>query len=82
MELVRPWSGIMGNLYRTYLFRVVPVLGRWLSGDNKAYRYLPDSVGSFITTDELQAIMENIGFRQVSYKRLNLGTIGIHIGVK
>ena len=82
MELVRPWSGIIGTLYRTYLFRVVPVIGRWLSGDNRAYRYLPDSVGSFITTDELQAIMENVGFCQVSHKCLNLGTVSIHVGVK
>jgi demethylmenaquinone methyltransferase/2-methoxy-6-polyprenyl-1,4-benzoquinol methylase len=82
LELVRPASGIIGAFYRCYLFKVVPVLGRWLSGDGRAYRYLPDSVGCFLSVIEFQKIMEEVGFRQVDHRSLNLGTIAVHVGVK
>jgi demethylmenaquinone methyltransferase/2-methoxy-6-polyprenyl-1,4-benzoquinol methylase len=82
LELVRPTSGIIGAFYRFYLFKIVPVLGRWLSGDGRAYRYLPDSVGCFLSVIEFQKIMEEVGFRQVDHRSLNLGTIAVHVGVK
>ena len=82
LELVRPASGIVGAFYRFYLNKIVPVLGSWLSSDGKAYRYLPDSVGCFLSIAEFQKIMEEVGFRQVVSRRLNLGTIAVHVGVK
>ena len=82
LELVRPASGLVGTCYRFYLNRIVPVLGRWLSGDSRAYRYLPDSVGSFFSVIEFQKMMKEAGFHQVGYRSLNLGTIAVHVGVK
>ncbi len=82
LELVRPASGIIGAFYKFYLFRIVPVLGRWLSGDGKAYRYLPDSVGGFLSVAEFQKMMKEVGFRQVDSRSLNLGTIAVHVGIK
>ncbi len=82
LELVRPASGIIGTFYRFYLNRIVPVLGCWLSSDGKAYRYLPNSVGCFLSVVEFQKIMEEVGFRQVACSSLNLGTIAVHVGVK
>jgi demethylmenaquinone methyltransferase/2-methoxy-6-polyprenyl-1,4-benzoquinol methylase len=82
LELVRPASGIIGAFYRFYLFKIVPVLGRWLSGDGRAYSYLPDSVSCFLSVIEFQKIMEEVGFRQVDHRSLNLGTIAVHVGVK
>jgi demethylmenaquinone methyltransferase/2-methoxy-6-polyprenyl-1,4-benzoquinol methylase len=82
LELVRPVSGIIGTLYRFYLYRIVPALGRWLSGDGKAYRYLPNSVGCFLSVVEFHKMMEEVGFRQVDHRSLNLGTIAVHVGIK
>ncbi len=82
LELEKPSSDVLGALYRFYLFKVVPLMGRLLSGDDRAYRYLPDSVGGFISRGELQQVMENAGFCQVSYRSLNFGTVAIHVGVK
>lgn len=82
LELIMPKSRIIGGFYRFYLYRIVPFLGRWITGDSKAYSYLPDSISCFLSPDEFQKTMEGIGLRQVSYKCLNLGTIAIHSGVK
>jgi len=82
LELVRPASGIIGTFYRFYLNKIVPVLGRGLSGDGNAYRYLPDSIGCFVSIVEFQKMMEEVGFHQVDSRSLNLGTIAVHVGVK
>ncbi len=82
LELVRPASGIIGAFYRFYIYKIVPVLGRWISGDGKAYQYLPDSVGCFLSTVEFHKMMEEAGFRQVGHRSLNLGTIAAYVGVK
>jgi demethylmenaquinone methyltransferase/2-methoxy-6-polyprenyl-1,4-benzoquinol methylase len=82
LELAKPAASIVGAFYRFYLFGIVPILGRWLSGDEKAYRYLPNSVNCFLRRTEIQRIMEDVGFRRVSHKSLNFGTIAINFGVK
>jgi len=82
LELVKPQHGAIGALYRFYLCRIVPLLGRWVSGDKKAYRYLPDSVNNFVNIAEFQNTMKRIGFHRVDYRSLSRGTVAVHIGVK
>ena len=82
LELSRPHSPVFAALHRFYLHRVIPILGHWMSGDDRAYTYLPDSIARFPTADQLKAIMEGVGLCQVRYKLLNLGAVSLHIGVK
>ncbi len=82
LEMVRPVTGIIGAFYRFYLYKIIPVLGGRLSGDGRAYRYLPDSIGGFLSIMEFQKIMEEVGFRQVNHRSLNLGTVAVYVGVK
>jgi len=82
LELTRPTLTVVAALHRIYLHRLIPILGHWLSGDNRAYTYLPDSIARFPTADELKSIMKEVGLRQVRYKLLNLGTVALHIGLK
>lgn len=65
-----------------YLRRVIPVLGRLITGQADAYRYLPASTLAFLTPEALRAIMERVGLREVRYERWMLGTITILVGVK
>jgi ubiquinone/menaquinone biosynthesis C-methylase UbiE len=41
---------------------------------------LPRSVQCFLTPQELQRAMEEVGLRDVRYQRLALGTVTLHIG--
>ena len=82
LELVRPNQGVRAALYHLYLRRVVPALGELVSGDGEAYQYLPESVRSFLTAGELQAMMESTGLRAVHYRTMNWGTVAVHVGVK
>ena len=65
-----------------YFGRVVPLLGRIVSGQGAAYAYLPASAGRFPPPPELKAIMEAAGWRQVRYILLGLGAVAVHMGVK
>jgi ubiquinone/menaquinone biosynthesis C-methylase UbiE len=38
-------------------------------------------VDRFVTPGELVALMEKVGLRGVSYRRLGLGTVTVHTGI-
>lgn len=63
-----------------YLRFVIPFLGSVITGDSDAYRYLPASTEAFKTPEELAAIMEKIGFREVTIQRFMFGNIGVVAG--
>lgn len=82
LELTRPLSRLVWFLYRLYFYRLVPLVGGWISGDQETYRYLPNSLTYFPIAEELKRLMEESGWRHVGFRRLNFGTIAIHYGTK
>jgi demethylmenaquinone methyltransferase / 2-methoxy-6-polyprenyl-1,4-benzoquinol methylase len=66
----------------THLNVVIPTLGRLVSGEADAYRYLPDSTQQFQRPESLVAIMQSAGFVNVSYTLFMFGTIAVHVGQK
>jgi demethylmenaquinone methyltransferase/2-methoxy-6-polyprenyl-1,4-benzoquinol methylase len=74
--------GIFYRLLRVYFRRVVPWLGRLLAGSKEAYTYLPDSVDSFLTAQQLAAMMESVGLQRVRYEMMGMGTVALHVGEK
>jgi len=82
LELIMPPSRVVRAFHQLYLWRIIPLLGRVVTHDSEAYIYLPRSISDFPRVEEVKAIMEGIGFDEVSYKLLTLGTIAIYSGVK
>jgi len=80
LEFVKPPRGAVGTAYRLYLRTVLPLVGGALSGDASAYRYLSDTVDSYRTPQELQAMAAAAGWSGVRYQGLSLGTVGILSG--
>ncbi len=81
LEFPPPPGGAFGLVYRVYFGKVVPFLGGLLSGNFRAYRYLPESVERFPPPEALKALMEGVGFR-VRYELLTFGVAAIHLGDK
>ena len=75
-------TGAIYRLVRLYFRGVVPRLGALLAGSKEAYTYLPDSVDSFLTAQELAAMMESVGLQGVRYQMMGLGTVALHVGEK
>ena len=68
-------------LFRFYFHRVVPGVGRLVARDNEAYAYLPQSVHRFLAPADLARLMESVGLRGVTWRRLGLGSVTIHTGI-
>ena len=82
LEFTEPPPGLMGDLYRWYFRNVLPRIGAFLSGDAKAYSYLPASVSRFFRPAELAALMSAVGYQAAEYKVWTFGTVALHVGIK
>ena len=82
LDTTPPPPGPFRALARLYLKWIIPALGRWIAGDESAYRYLPDTTQAFISAPELALIFQTCGYAGVGFGRRMLGTIAIHWGQK
>jgi demethylmenaquinone methyltransferase/2-methoxy-6-polyprenyl-1,4-benzoquinol methylase len=82
LELARPTLPLFSLLFGLYFYRMVPWVGGLISGQRDAYTYLPNSLINFLTPGAVKAVMEEVGWCQVRYRRLMMGTVAIHVGVK
>ena len=80
LEFVRPPKGIVGGAYRAYLKTLLPAIGGAISGDGSAYRYLSDTVDSYLTPEQQRTLAVQAGWRNVRFTALALGTVGILSG--
>lgn len=80
LEITQPTLPGWSRLFGWYFHRFVPWLGAVVSGSREAYTYLPQSVERFVTPRELSGLMERVGLRDATYRRLGLGTVAIHAG--
>ncbi len=80
LEFSRPPKGPFAFLYRFYLFHILPVVGRWLSGtETDAYGYLPESVWAWPMPKELRGMMEGAGFTVVEQRKFLMGAVVLHV---
>jgi demethylmenaquinone methyltransferase/2-methoxy-6-polyprenyl-1,4-benzoquinol methylase len=82
LEFSQPTAPLFRRLYDFYSFRIMPFLGLLLVGSRRAYTYLPESIRMFPSPQKLSAILEEIGFSQVTYRKLTNGIAVIHRGLK
>ena len=80
LESTQAPEGAGKRFQRIWMGRVVPLLGRVVSGDGDAYAYLPASVEAFPRAHELSAIMAAAGLTHVRYRRFGFGAVALHVG--
>jgi len=81
LDFSMPTAPVLGAVYRFYFLRVLPGLGRQISGVDGPYRYLPQSVGSFPGPAELSRQIEIAGFKSVRYRLLTGGIAVLLLGI-
>lgn len=82
LELAKPRKFPMKQLYRLYFDAILPVTATLMSKHDSAYKYLPDSLRKFPDLEALAAIMEQVGFRTVTWETRTAGIVAIHVAVK
>ena len=82
LEFSKPVFAPFRWLYDVYSFSIMPLLGLLIVGSRKAYTYLPESIRVFPSPEELKRMLEEIGFREVTYRRVSNGIAVVHAGIK
>ena len=82
LEFSTPTAPLFRSLYDFYSFFIMPFLGQLLVGSRSAYTYLPESIRMFASPEALSALLEKVGFANVTYRRLTNGIAVIHLGKK
>ena len=80
LEFSSPPSAVVRAGYRFYSHRVLPAIGRIMSGHPTAYQYLPESVDNFPSARALAGLLSSSGFRNVRWRHLTMGVAAIHVG--
>ena len=73
LELMWPEAGWFQPIYRFYMFRIVPAVGRVVLGSNDPYAHLSRSINEFYSGRELMALMKECGFGTVEAHQMTLG---------
>jgi demethylmenaquinone methyltransferase / 2-methoxy-6-polyprenyl-1,4-benzoquinol methylase len=82
LEFSKPSYFPVRQLYFFYFRRILPLMGRMISGDAKAYTYLPESVMAFPEGGRFTEILSEAGFSSCKYKRLSGGIATIYYAFK
>jgi demethylmenaquinone methyltransferase/2-methoxy-6-polyprenyl-1,4-benzoquinol methylase len=82
LEFTVPPNPLLRGAYLLYFNRVLPVVGRLVSGHKWAYTYLPESVKEFPGPEELQRRVGEAGFREAGFELLSGGIAALHWGTR
>ncbi|MDA0702033.1 MAG: class I SAM-dependent methyltransferase [Proteobacteria bacterium] len=80
LEFSRVVLPLLGEAYDRYSFTVLPGLGRIVTGDAEAYRYLAESIRRFPHQEGLAERMKAVGFERVGWRNLSGGIAALHTG--
>lgn len=82
LEFSKVQNPLFREIYQAYSFGVLPVMGGIVANDSDSYKYLAESIDRFYSQEELQALMEEAGFKFCNYENLSDGIAAIHSGFK
>ena len=82
LEFSRPSKFPMKQLYNVYFTTILPLIGRWISRDQAAYRYLPESVQAFPDGNDLIKILSDVGYKNPQCNPLTFGISSLYWGTK
>jgi demethylmenaquinone methyltransferase/2-methoxy-6-polyprenyl-1,4-benzoquinol methylase len=82
LEFGMPRVPGISTVYRWYFTRVLPFIGRRISGDTAAYSYLPASVGAFPPPPEFMTLLRRAGFSDVRAVPMTFGIVYLYTAIK
>jgi demethylmenaquinone methyltransferase/2-methoxy-6-polyprenyl-1,4-benzoquinol methylase len=82
LEFSKPAKFPVKQLYKFYFKNILPILGRLITKNDTAYKYLPDTVYNFPDKQNFINILQNIGFINTTLTSLTLGIATIYTGEK
>ncbi|KAF8322729.1 ubiquinone/menaquinone biosynthesis methyltransferase UbiE [Clavulina sp. PMI_390] len=88
LEFSKVGNPVLAQLYESYSFSVIPMMGSILASDRDSYQYLVESIARFPKQEEFAQMIQDAGFRTGvqrdggAWTDLWQGIAAIHTGVK
>ena len=81
LEFSQVWQPLR-PAYDAYSFKLLPLLGKLVTGDAESYRYLVESIRKHPGQAKLKQMMEQAGCARVESYNLTAGVVALHVGHK
>lgn len=78
LEFSKPTKFPMKQLYNLYFTAILPRIGRWISRDDSAYRYLPESVQAFPYGSDFLRELSATGYKNPQCDPLTFGISSLY----
>lgn len=82
LELTTPVHFPMKQLFKIYSSVMIPMMGRIISKDKNAYKYLPNTIKAFPQGEVMMDIFKKIGYKEYNFKRLTFGICTMYTATK
>ena len=79
IELSTPVNLLTRTAYKIYSGKIIPWMGKIVSGDNRAYSYLPESIEACPQREDMAALLYASGFNSVEWHSLSFGALTYYI---
>ena len=79
IELSAPQGKLTRLGYRFYSRRLSPAVGKMVSGDSRAYTYLPESIAAAPQRGDMARILKEAGFSDIKWKSLTFGAVTFYL---
>jgi SAM-dependent methyltransferase len=70
----------LDKIYDLFSFKVIPPLGRAVTGDAESYQYLVESIRKFPRPNAFAEMISAAGFARVKWQSLSGGIVALHSG--
>src|ERR1700731_4125103 len=70
----------LDRLYDLFSFKVIPPLGRAVTGDAQSYQYLVESIRKFPRPNAFAEMIRTAGFSRVGWQSFSGGIVALHSG--
>jgi len=82
LEFSKPGNPLLGKIYDTYSFNILPKLGKAFAGDADSYQYLAESIRMHPDQGTLLQMLDDAGFANTDFHNMTGGIVALHRGVK
>ena len=82
LEFSKPRKSPFKQIYNFYFTRILPLLGKVVSKDKRAYTYLPESVSEFPDRENFIRILHRVGFTGARTFQQTFGIASIYQSIK
>jgi demethylmenaquinone methyltransferase/2-methoxy-6-polyprenyl-1,4-benzoquinol methylase len=65
-----------------YMNNILPFVGGVISGNREAYNYLPNSIGDFVSSEQMVEELQNAGFQILENRSFSMGISSLFIARK